>query len=74
MTFGSAVVDAFVETEQSGKNFEYKAGSKILVGDLKFDVGGGATNSAVAFARLGLKTGCVCKVGMIIMGRMFWIC
>jgi len=63
VTFGSAVIDAFVGTEQSGRNFEYKAGSKILVGDLKFDVGGGATNSAVAFARLGLKTGCVCKVG-----------
>ncbi len=63
VTFGSAVVDVFVETGQSGKKFEYKAGSKILVKDLKFDVGGGATNSAVAFSRLGLKTGCICKVG-----------
>lgn len=63
MTFGGAVVDAFVGTEQRGGKFEYKAGSKILIRDLKFDVGGGATNSAVAFARLGLKTGCICKVG-----------
>ncbi|MFH0712050.1 MAG: carbohydrate kinase family protein [archaeon] len=63
VTFGSAVVDAFVSTEQRGKKFEYKLGSKILIDDLKFDVGGGATNSAVAFARLGLKTGCICKVG-----------
>ncbi len=63
MTFGSAVVDAFISTRQSGGKIEYKTGSKILVDDLKFDVGGGATNSAVAFARLGLKTGCICNVG-----------
>ncbi len=63
VTFGSAVVDVFVSTNQSGKKIEYKVGSKILVRDLKFDVGGGATNSAVAFARLGLKTGCICNVG-----------
>lgn len=63
VTFGSAVVDAFVETEQRGGKFEYRVGSKILVKDLKFDIGGGATNSAVAFSRLGLRTGCICKVG-----------
>jgi len=63
VTFGSAVVDAFISTRQSGGKIEYKTGSKILVDDLKFDVGGGATNSAVAFARLGLKTGCICNVG-----------
>jgi ribokinase len=63
VSFGSAVVDAFVETEQRGRKFEYLVGSKILVDDLKFDVGGGATNTSVAFARLGLKAGCVCAVG-----------
>ncbi len=65
VSFGSAVVDAFVDTEFNKKSnsFSYPAGSKILVDDLKFDIGGGATNVAVAFARLGLATGCVCKVG-----------
>ena len=63
VSFGSAVVDAFVSTKQSGKKIEYKTGAKILVDDLRFDVGGGATNSAVAFSRLGLRTGCVCNVG-----------
>ena len=63
VTFGSAVVDTFVETDQHGKKFVYDVGSKILIRDLKFDIGGGATNSAVAFSRLGLKTGCICKVG-----------
>ncbi|MEA3248312.1 MAG: carbohydrate kinase family protein [Nanoarchaeota archaeon] len=65
VSFGSAVVDAFVDTEfnKVSDSFNYPAGSKILVDDLKFDIGGGATNVAVAFARLGLKTGCICKIG-----------
>ena len=65
VSFGSAVVDTFVDTEfnEKSNSFNYPAGSKILVNDLKFDIGGGATNVAVAFARLGLETGCICKIG-----------
>ena len=63
VTFGSAVADVFVGTGQSGKKIEYKTGSKILVDDLRFDIGGGATNCAVAFSRLGFKTGAICNVG-----------
>ena len=65
VSFGSAVADVFVDTEFNKKSnsFSYPAGSKILVEDLKFDIGGGATNVAVAFARLGLATGCICNVG-----------
>lgn len=65
ISFGSAVIDTFVNTEIGEKNhfFRYPAGSKILIKDLKFDVGGGGTNTAVAFSRLGLKTGCICDVG-----------
>ena len=65
VSFGSAVVDAFIRTNLSEKsNFiSYPIGTKILIKDLKFDVGGGATNTAVAFSRLGLKTGCICKIG-----------
>lgn len=65
VTFGSAVVDTFVETEFNSKtgSFNYPAGSKILVSDMKSDIGGGATNVGVAFARFGFKTGCVCKIG-----------
>ncbi len=65
ISFGSAVIDTFVNTEIGEKNhfFSYPAGSKILIKDLKFDIGGGGTNTAVAFSRLGLKTGCICDVG-----------
>ncbi len=65
ISFGSAVVDVFVNTDISErKNFiSYPIGSKILVKDLKFDVGGGGTNTAVAFSRFGLKTGYIGKIG-----------
>lgn len=65
ITFGSNVIDAFVFTEiKNKKNFIcYELGSKILIEDLKFDIGGGGVNTAVAFSRLGLKTGYIGKIG-----------
>jgi len=65
VSFGSAVRDVFVDTDVSerGDFISYPVGSKILIRDLKFDVGGGGTNSAVAFSRLGLKAGFVGSVG-----------
>ncbi len=71
VTFGSAVVDVFVNTDVAEKRnlIAYPIGEKILIKDLKFDIGGGGTNTAVAFSRLGLKTGCICKVGKDEQGR-----
>lgn len=65
ITFGSAVVDVFIHTEVAEKNKEicYPTGGKILINELKFDIGGGGTNTAVAFSRFGLKTGCISSVG-----------
>jgi len=65
VTFGSAVIDTFVSTSANEKNnlICYPVGDKILMNDLKFDVGGGATNTSVAFSRLGFKTGSIYKVG-----------
>jgi ribokinase len=71
VTFGSGVVDVFASTdllEKKGK-LDLEVGSKYLINDLRLDVGGGATNVAVAFARFGFKTGCVCGVGMDSNGR-----
>jgi len=67
ISIGSATVDAFIHT---GKGFIKKGhytfpiGSKFLVGDIDFKVGGGGTNTAVAFSRLGLKTAYLGKMGM----------
>jgi ribokinase len=63
--FGSAVVDVFVGTDLAEKKglVSYPVGGKILIKDLKFDVGGGGTNTGVAFSRLGFKTGCISELG-----------
>jgi ribokinase len=65
ISFGSAVVDVFVNTDVSKKkNFiSYPTGSKILIKELRFDIGGGGTNTSIAFSRLGLKTGYIGKLG-----------
>lgn len=71
---GSATVDVFAKTKFSEliKIFDkkgetdllaYPAGSKILIEELNFTTGGGATNTAVALARLGNKVACICKTG-----------
>ncbi|MFH1501128.1 MAG: carbohydrate kinase family protein [archaeon] len=65
VTFGSAVVDVFVDTDVAEKKgmISYPVGAKILLKNLRYDIGGGGTNTAVAFSRLGLKTGCISKIG-----------
>ncbi len=74
ITFGSATIDVFVKTglemisiKHDGEEEEfvaYESGSKILINELDFMLGGGGTNTAVAFSRLGLSTafcGCLGK-------------
>jgi sugar/nucleoside kinase (ribokinase family) len=41
-----------------------KSGAKIDVQDIHYATGGGATNSAVSFKRLGFQTTIFCKVGV----------
>lgn len=66
ITLGSATMDVFCETDaelvtiQDSKSkrelIAYPVGSKILIKDLHFLVGGGGTNTATSFSRLGLDT------------------
>ncbi len=74
---GSAAIDTFVNTRSElikiidhiGKRkksldfIAYPVGSKLLIKDLDFLTGGGGTNVAVAFSRLGLKTGYLGNLG-----------
>jgi ribokinase len=64
--FGNATIDVFVhlaeEHLQKGK-LCLLPDSKTEVDNIFFATGGSATNTAVAFSRLGLKTGIVCAVG-----------
>ena len=74
ITVGSATVDAFAYTERSKvikvekrakeQDFiAYPSGTKILLNRLLFMTGGGGTNTAVAFSRLGLKVAYLGKIG-----------
>ncbi len=72
VTIGSATVDVFVNTRADGREILKHAkhvdvclplGAKILIDDLHVETGGGGTNSAVAFSRLGFKTGWVGTLG-----------
>ena len=73
ITIGSATRDAFVkskafkilQTKQfpTGKALGISLGSKIHVDELNFYIGGGAVNTALTFARQGLKTAVFAVVG-----------
>lgn len=74
ITVGSATVDVFARTKTSelikiydskGETdlLAYPTGSKILIEELIFSTGGGATNTAVCLARLGHKVACISKTG-----------
>ncbi len=74
VTFGSATVDIFVESNKAhvinirgveGELDLYclKYGEKIEIDHSAFEIGGGAVNTASCFAKLGLKTAAAVKIG-----------
>ncbi len=73
ITIGSATVDVFANTVSSlvkivtkeGEEdlIAYPSGSKIIVNSIDFLIGGGGTNTAVLFSRMGCKTAFLGKIG-----------
>lgn len=74
ITVGSATLDVFARTRFSelikiidpkGERdlLAFPSGSKILIDELEFTTGGGGTNTAVAFSRLGHKVAFLGKLG-----------
>lgn len=72
ITVGSAVVDFFVGTDikDAKGNLCLPSGSKLLVKDFAMATGGGGTNTAVGFSKLGLKAGFFGKVGNDLHGKI----
>lgn len=78
VTIGAATRDVFVRSSHfdripsdsapDGWNACLPMGAKIPVDQLVFETGGGATNAAVTFARFGLKTACVSRIGKDVGG------
>jgi ribokinase len=69
ITSGSATIDAFIQT--GNKLFRgadgavsVPFGSKIVVDDIVFAVGGGGTTTAIAFSKFGLKAAFLGKIGL----------
>ncbi len=73
ITIGAAVRDIFLVSKEfqtlrspqfsSGVGECVSLGSKIDVDDMHYATGGGATNAAATFARLGFKTAIVARLG-----------
>jgi ribokinase len=73
VTIGSATVDYFADTDSeliridtrltSETLLAYPLGGKVLIKELQTTTGGGGTNTAVAFARLGFATAYLGKLG-----------
>lgn len=76
LSIGSATLDIFLKSNefvvkpgkdtQSGETAQYlqlRYGSKMNVDEFAMQSGGGATNTAVAFARMGLKAGVIAEIG-----------
>jgi len=75
LTIGGATQDIFLrhkegaDTLQLTKKYSeenymiFKAGEKIELDEIIYATGGGSTNSATSFKRLGFQTSCFCKIG-----------
>lgn len=73
VTFGQSTADVYLMSKKfrvirdkkfiTGEAECFAFGTKIELDDVLFEVGGGATNTAVTFARQGLLTGIVSKIG-----------
>jgi ribokinase len=73
ITVGSATLDVFTQTNVNSKNLLvgktatphllFPLGEKVLINELDFMIGGGGTNTAVNFSRLGLHTGFLGCIG-----------
>lgn len=79
ITFGSATRDAFFYSRNfkvyksksffSGKALCFNLGSKVEIDKVFFTTGGGGTNTAVAFSKLGFKTACIVSLGDDVSGQ-----
>jgi len=65
VSVGNATIDAFicVKGKVKQKNLLLPVGSKKEVESIFYSTGGGATNTAVGFRRLGLRTGVLAAIG-----------
>ena len=76
VSIGSATLDVFlrakgleIEKEDSTLEICMPHGAKLEVDEIHFESGGGGTNTAVTFARQGLKAACLVQIGDDLGGK-----
>jgi ribokinase len=79
ITFGSSTIDIFADTHSKvikifDENKEtdliaFSTGSKLIIESLDYTIGGGGTNSACVFSKLGLRTAYMGKMGVGVNGK-----
>lgn len=76
VTIGAATQDTFLLAREFATERIHgqdvllvPASTKLDIPDIANDTGGGATNAAVSFARVGLKVACMAKIGIDGAGR-----
>lgn len=78
---GCATQDVFVSSDQTclitlrsedceQQYLAYEYGGKLAVDELFISTGGGASNTAISFSRLGLKVAAICELGEDDAGHM----
>jgi sugar/nucleoside kinase (ribokinase family) len=80
ITVGAATVDSFAKSNvfeitrdaKAPEGFDacFPLGTKIPLSELNVRTGGGATNAAVTFRHMGLKTATICRVGTDVFGDL----
>lgn len=77
VAIGTATFDVYLkgyqnlEVKKNGLGLQcFPLGAKIETQSLEFSSGGGATNTAVTFAKQGLKTACAFEIGNDEFGRL----
>ncbi|MBD3231317.1 carbohydrate kinase family protein [Candidatus Dependentiae bacterium] len=81
LTIGGATQDMYLRYEgadcmsitkkdSSQQYMIFESGEKIEVDNILYYTGGGSTNSAVSFKRLGFNSSCFCKIGIDNAGKL----
>ncbi|MDP3954868.1 MAG: carbohydrate kinase family protein [bacterium] len=68
ISIGSAICDLFLKSSRFPLD-KQAVGEKIEIDELLISSGGGGTNTASGFARLGLNTACVARLGDDLFGK-----
>lgn len=63
MNYKGTEIMTLIKQQKHSSFMLFESGEKVEIDDLIYKTGGGATNSAVSFKRMGIEVNCFCKIG-----------